>query len=274
MTKKEKKTMQAEFFAKLGPNAMTFKAMMDTLPDAAFYIKDAEGRIMALNRRNCDICNIHGELAAIGKHSDDIFPEAFAQSYMARDRLVRETGKPIVNQVSWDAADMSNDQHIGSVFPLFDTEGNLVGTTCLYYKLPTKESGPDWHGVLKRVTDYVDEHYAENLTIEQLSALVPTSPSTFRRVFQKTFGISPGKYLINIRLNAARRLLETTDKLITEIAVETGFWDQSHFGKIFLKDRGITPSHYRRRYRLAKGKKEQSSRRRRKRAHPAEREER
>ena len=79
--------------------------------------------------------------------------------------------------------------------------------------------------------------------------MVDTSPSNFRRQFTRTLGISPGRYLTAIRLNAARKLLETTEKLVSEIANETGFWDQSHLTKLFKRERGITPGEYRRRHR-------------------------
>ncbi len=61
---------------------------------------------------------------------------------------------------------------------------------------------------------------------------------------------SPGarRYLVTIRLNAARKLLTTTDMLIAEIATAVGFWDQSHFVKAFKRDRGETPRTYRKRH--------------------------
>jgi len=249
MTRREKKRLQADFLRKAGPNAATFKAVMDALPEVAFYMKDAEGRIMALNRRNCDICNINDELDAVGQRSDDIFPPALARTYVAHDQAVRQTGRPLINLRDGHSADRSNDSHIKSVFPLFDQEGALIGTTCLYYKLPTTEDAPDWHSILKPVTEYIARHYAEDITLDFLAAIVGTSVSSFRRQFARTFGISPGRYLTAIRLNAARKLLETTDKLVSEIAVETGFWDQSHLTKLFKRERGITPGEYRRRHR-------------------------
>ena len=66
MKKSERRMMQSAFLKKAGPNAATLKAMMDTLSDVGFYMKDTEGRIMALNRRNCELCNIHDEMDAIG----------------------------------------------------------------------------------------------------------------------------------------------------------------------------------------------------------------
>ena len=102
---------------------------------------------------------------------------------------------------------------------------------------------------MKRVTAFIDRHYAEDLTIAQLAAHVPTSPSTLHRQFQRIMGITPGDYLTTIRLNAARQLLETTDRLITDIAQSVGFYDHSHFTKAFKKARGLTPGEYRRLHR-------------------------
>ena len=249
MTRREKKKLQTDFLRKAGPNAATFKAMMDLLPEIAFYMKDADGRIMALNRRNCDICNIHDEIDAVGQRSDDIFPSALSQMYMAHDQTVRRTGHPLLNLRDGHSADWSNDSHIKSVFPLVDQEGRVIGTTCFYYKLPMPGDAPDWHSILKPVTEHIAKHYAENITLEFLAAMVGTSVSSFRRQFTRTFGLSPGRYLTTIRINAVRKLLETTDKLVSEIAAETGFLDQSHLTKLFKRERGTTPGAYRRRHR-------------------------
>ena len=248
MTRCDKKKLQAEFLAKAGPNAATFKAMMDLLPEVAFYMKDDKGRIMALNRRNCDICNIHNELDAIGRQSSDIFPRQLADSYIENDKTVRKKRRPLINYHDAHTADRSNDCNKESIFPLFDHAGNLIGTTCIYYKVPA-DGAPDWHGILKPVTEHIATHYAEDLKLNSLAALVNTSASNFRRQFTHTFGISPGRYITTIRLNAVRRLLETTDKLVSEIAAETGFWDQSHLTKLFKRERGMTPGEYRRKHR-------------------------
>jgi len=249
MTQRERKKLQADFLKAAGPNATTFKAMMDCLPDVAFYMKDINGQIMALNRRNCDICNIRNEVDAIGQRSDEIFPQALAEAYISNDAKVRKTRRPIINLRENHAADRANDSNMESIFPLFDHEGKLIGTTCIYYKVPSVDGTPDWHGKLKPATEYVAAHFAEDITLDQLAQLVGTSPANFRRQFTHTFGISPGRYITTIRLNAVRKLLETTEKLVSEIAAETGFWDQSHLTKLFKRERGITPGEYRRKHR-------------------------
>ena len=68
-------------------------------------------------------------------------------------------------------------------------------------------------------------------------------------MFMRIIGVRPGKYIIQQRLNAACRHLENTDLGIHDIAMATGFCDQSHFTKIFKRERGITPGEYRRKHR-------------------------
>lgn len=248
MTLTQKKKLQRAFFHKAGPNVEVFKAMFDTLPDATFYIMDDHDRIMAFNRRNCETCNLHDEMEAVGLTSADLFPPVLAEVYMARDREVRRTGKPILNQVYAHGADRSTDLRIVSIFPLRSIQGRIIGTTCVYRTVASGESVPEWYDRIKSAVAYVDAHYAERFTLERLADIAHLSPSHFRRLFSEVMQTTPAKYLTTIRLNAARRLLVTTDKLITEIAVETGFWDQSHLVKAFKAERGMTPSQYRRRH--------------------------
>ena len=207
-------------------NAAALKQMLNDLPDVAVYIKDMGGHIMAPNRRTCDISNMRDDLDAFGRRSDDIFPLALARSYIAHDNVVFKTGRALVNYSDEYAADWSNAVNRRSVFPLFDAAGKMVGIVGVYYRNTIVHGAPDWHGMLKPITEYVEAHYAENIATEQLAEMVSMSHTNFRRRFTSTFGISPGRYITIIRINAARHLLETTDKLVADIAMETDFWDQ------------------------------------------------
>lgn len=88
----------------------------------------------------------------------------------------------------------------------------------------------------------------DNLSLGDLVRIAGVSETRFRRLFQNVMGITPGRYLVTIRLNAARRLLVTTNRLIADIATAVGFWDPSHFVKTFKRERNETPSHYRMRH--------------------------
>ena len=108
------------------------------------------------------------------------------------------------------------------------------------------ETVPEWYGRVRTVIAHIDAHYAEPLANADLAAIAKMSLATFCRVFTATMQTTPAKYLTTIRLNAARRLLTTTDRRITDIAAETGFCDHSHFIKTFRAATGLTPNEFRR----------------------------
>lgn len=245
----EKKRLRAQFFKELGENAEVFKAMFDEAPLLCFYMKDTEGRIMALNRRNCDVCNIKDEWDAIGLRSDEIFPPPYAEDYMALDREVLSTGKPVLKRVTQYPADRSLNFMISDVYPLRNAKGEVIGTARAYRLTADNGETSPQYGQIRTVSEYIEQHYAENIRLEQLISLSGMSKNKFIQTFSEVFNMTPWHYLTTIRLNAVRKLLETTDKLLSEIASETGFFDQSHLTRTFKKERGITPGEYRRNHR-------------------------
>jgi len=91
---------------------------------------------------------------------------------------------------------------------------------------------------------YLEAHYAEPITIETLAQLASLSPYYLIRSFQQQVGLPPHQYQRHWQLMHAKRSLRTT-KPLAEIAAEHGFYDQSHFNRIFKRAFGITPGQYR-----------------------------
>jgi transcriptional regulator GlxA family with amidase domain len=79
------------------------------------------------------------------------------------------------------------------------------------------------------------------LGLEEFARLCNRSLSSFKRDFQKQFGMSPGKWLLEKRLDHAHNLLNNTDKTVTEAAFETGFESRPHFSRAFRERFGISP---------------------------------
>lgn len=96
---------------------------------------------------------------------------------------------------------------------------------------------------IEDVCTYMGEHFPEKITIADLCELTALSKATLIRSFTKEKGISPYRYLENIRLGAAKRLLEKGVPPV-EAALETGFSDQSHFTNFFKDYIGLTPKQY------------------------------
>ena len=252
MTRNEKLKLQRDFFRKAGPNVEVLRNAFNALRDTGFYITDDQDRLIAFTRHNCEECNVPDESLVLGRTCAELFPPILAEVYMKRDREVRTTGKPIINQTYTHGVDRSTDIRIVSVFPIRSTQGKIIGTFCIYRSVSCGDALPDWYGRIRSVVAHIDSHYADPLSNADLAAIAKMSLATFCRVFTATMQTTPAKYLTTIRLNAARKLLTTTDKLISDIANETGFWDQSHFIKTFKAERGLTPSQYRRSHWSAK----------------------
>lgn len=249
MTLTQRRRLHREFFARLGPNGMTFRDMFYALPNVAFYMKDLDCRIMAINQRNREICNIKSEWDAIGFKSSELFPSAYAENYMALDREVIRTGKPVLGRATSYPADRSMNVSIANIYPLRNLTGEIVGTARAYYLAPDTNPNHKRYGQIRTVATYVEKHFAESITVPQLVELTGLSETLFKQTFAKVFSMTPWQYLTTIRLNAVRKLLETTDKPLSEVALETGFFDQSHLTRTFKKERGTTPGEYRRQHR-------------------------
>lgn len=91
----------------------------------------------------------------------------------------------------------------------------------------------------------METNFHHNLSIDEFARMCNRSISSFKRDFQKHYGTSPGKWLLERRLQHSASLLQSTAMNITEIAFECGFEDLSHFSKTFKEKYGLTPSSYR-----------------------------
>lgn len=83
-------------------------------------------------------------------------------------------------------------------------------------------------------------------TVEELASGLNLSRRQLERRFQTDLGLSPSRVELKLRLDTARRMLETSDKTVTRIAHATGFCDSSHLINTFRAELGVTPSEYRR----------------------------
>lgn len=241
--------LRAKFFRQLGPNAEIFKEVLDLSDDICLNLKDSDGRIMALNRRNCEVCNIAREEDALGLTSDDLFPTEFASVYKALDAEVLKSRKPVRNRVTYFPADRSRRAMVSNLYPLRDREGRVIGSLHAYRLDAKSAADTRRYRQLRDAVEHLRAHYTEQTPIAELARLSQLSETAFKRSFKAIFGTTPGRYLLVLRLNAARELLEKTDRTLADIAIETGFFDQSHFSRLFTRERGLTPGAYRRRHR-------------------------
>jgi AraC family transcriptional regulator len=99
---------------------------------------------------------------------------------------------------------------------------------------------------LARVTDYIRDHLAEDISLVELSSLAGCSPQHFKRAFKQSIGLPPHRFLLCQRVARAQELLARRDLSIAEVAVMCGFSTQSHLTAVLRQQTGLTPGQWRR----------------------------
>jgi AraC family transcriptional regulator len=97
----------------------------------------------------------------------------------------------------------------------------------------------------RRVSTYIEEHLAEDLSLSEIAAVAYLSPYHFARLFKESVGFPPHQYVIGRRIERAKLLLSTTNWSLTTIAHSVGFAHESHLALHFKRVTGLLPSSYR-----------------------------
>jgi len=115
-----------------------------------------------------------------------------------------------------------------------------VFTECMFDRVPSRNNE-----IIKRAIQYISRNFSSPITLEQVANDVHLNPAYFSSMFKQSTGSSFKEYLNMVRIEESKRLLANTDYSVIDIAVATGFEDQSYFSKVFKKYTGLTPKQYR-----------------------------
>jgi AraC-like DNA-binding protein len=225
-------------------------ALFDALPDVFFFAKDRDSRF---SRANAAFLAMHGcrTVADLSDMRDDDFhPPALAAEYVAEDRRVMASRKPLRDQV-WLVSDHTGmpNWYLCTKLPLFGSDGAVSGVAGILRPFDHAGNAPAEYRRLTPVMQLVAAQYHRPIGVGDLAAVAGISASQLQREFRRLFGMSPGDYVLRTRLSVARQLLETTSDPVGRIAISCGFYDQSHFTKAFRGHTGLPPQAYRRRFR-------------------------
>ena len=121
----------------------------------------------------------------------------------------------------------------------------LLSTQCVGGKTKVSQQEQIAAERMKQMLRFVEEHYAEELTVERIAASVALSESACLRSFRQMLGITPIQYVKQFRVEKAAELLRSTRLKTGEIGMECGFADGSYFIKTFREIKHCTPKEYR-----------------------------
>ena len=105
--------------------------------------------------------------------------------------------------------------------------------------------GKDQRYEILRVLRYIDEHYNEKLTVEEVAKIANLSRSHFSNLFKGMTGKTLMEYITALRLKTAAKLLCETELSVVEICFAVGFGCVTHFNRVFKKEFDCSPVQYR-----------------------------
>lgn len=236
------------FFASLRPGQLLVE-LFQAIPGAYLFIKDRESRFMDGSQSFAETLGESDMEGLIGKTDYDFSPDFLADAFLEDDRMVMETGKPILNRIELvPTADGSLDWLSTTKVPLHGQDGEIIGLAGVTRRIRDSEAVYADHPEMHRIVNFVRGHYREKLSVADMARVGGVSVSSQERLFRRTFGLTPSMYLRKTRLNAACKRLRDSEDSLAEIAVQCGFNDQNSMTRAFRLELKITPLRYRRRF--------------------------
>lgn len=120
----------------------------------------------------------------------------------------------------------------------------LVYASALFKEKPQNRK----ENIINNIRFKLHDNLFEEVTLKELAALQNVSYVWFRKAFKEVTGVSPGQYLLNLKIEKASKMLTGSDKPIADVAFDTGFISEAHFSKIFKKKTQLTPSVFRKQF--------------------------
>ncbi|MDJ0709071.1 MAG: AraC family transcriptional regulator [Woeseiaceae bacterium] len=235
----------AKLFTQLA-EPFTAEVLFDQLPDIVFFIKDAEGRYVAVNRTLVERCGLVSKRDLLGKRPSDVLGETLGRSYESQDASVIRSGQPIVDQLELHIV---RSRDIGwcltSKLPLAGKEGKNVGLVGASRDLGLPDVSSDEFEHIADAIDYAERNISSRPTIRELAHIADMSVYQLDRRMQRVFGLTTGQWYLKTRISFASRLLVESDTPIADVAFEAGYADQSSFTRQFRRSTGLSPSQYR-----------------------------
>jgi AraC-like DNA-binding protein len=230
--------------------ALPLERVFDDLPNVVFFVKDTAGRYLAANRTLVERCALSGREKLLGKRPSDFYPSALADHYERQDLRVLQTGKPVLDQLELHLyPDRSRGWCLTSKYPVIDRAtgkiGGIVGIS-RDVEDTARKAADRGYPELAMAIEVLRARLADPPEMRELAALCGLSVVRFGRLVERVFQLTPRQLAMKVRIDEALHLLATTDRPLCEIALATGFCDQSAFTRHFRRMAGVPPGALRR----------------------------
>jgi AraC-like DNA-binding protein len=241
--------MREEFFAQSSVDPREILRAFEHFPGLSFFVKDLESRTMLSTREYTRRIGLKSSEATIGMRPHEYEAKDLADHYLADDQQVFKSGKPLRNiiEIALDERGVP-DWICTDKFPLRDRSGRIIGIIGTTQSLNGRLHKLPHLGEVGRAADYIRQHIADPIHLDDIAASVGLSKRHLQRLFHKVLRMTIQRFVIHSRLHAAAHELTGSRRPMAEIALMFGFSDQAAFSNTFRRVIGLTPRDYRKRF--------------------------
>lgn len=222
--------------------------LFDQAADVTFFVKDVDGRYLAVNDSLAARHGLKQKSQVIGKRPSDICPGDLGRIPSEQDANVIRTGRPLLNhlELHWYQPHKAG-WCLTTKLPIRDDRGEVIGVIGISRDVRIPIDPQEIPATFAKAIAAMEQNLAEPMTPSLLAERSRLTVPRLARLTKRLFGLTPSHFITKTRLTAAARLLTESDQTVSEIAVACGFYDHSAFTRAFRAATGVTPTEFRRR---------------------------
>lgn len=227
-----------------------FLQLFEHIPGIECFIKDTLARRIRVTPGIWKRLGLSSEEEMLGKTDHEMFPAHIADQYARSDQQVIQSGEPLLGITElWINEQGAIDWFVTHKYPIKNKAGRVVGIVGTLRQASTTQRADSANSPLEKVVEFIRQNATRDCSLAVLSKVAGLSERQLRRRFQGEFGIGLSDFILKTKTHLAAKLLVETTEPIAEIALESGFCDQSAFTRAFRNKMGMPPAEYRKRYR-------------------------
>lgn len=221
-------------------------SLFDCAPDVAFFVKNSRGQYIAVNDSLVERHGLQDKQQVLGRTPNQLCAGELGEVPVAQDLEVLKTGQPMNEHLELHLFRPRNPVWcLTTKMPIKNSAGQVIGlfgfSRDVRIAVNVDEIPPKFAGALSRF----EKNMGAAISPATLAEESELTSQKLIRLTKKLYGITPTQLIAKIRIAAACRQLEETDKSIADIAFSCGFSDHSAFARAFKASTCVTPSVYR-----------------------------
>lgn len=240
--------LQKVFFESIGGH-LPVDRLFDGVSDIVFFVKDSLGRYMAVNDTLATRCGLADKADAIGRTAGELFPSPLGDAFVQQDREILRSGSGIRDHLELHLyPGGGRGWCLTFKEPIPGKNAGIVGICGISRDLQIPGAAEGDFAALSATLDHIQRHVDEPLRLPTLAEMAGLSVYQFDQRIRSLFHVTAGQYLVKVRIDAACKHLAGTTQAIAQIALGSGYSDQSAFSRQFKQAVGISPMAYRRKF--------------------------